>query len=137
MEVTRTIGNNLVKFQITPASQDYTISAKRSNDTDGDVELTLENNEIIIDISELNTFLITITENNGTIDIDRYSEVISKGDSQESSFSLENDIITVVDNRDTISSNFDYFNPSGGSEGNYNNGFLEGFITASVIKVGF
>lgn len=137
MEVTRTIGNNLVKFQITPASQDYTISAKRSNDTDGDVDLTLENNEIIIDISELNTFLITITENNGTIDIDRYSEVISKGDSQESSFSLENDIITVVDNRDTISSNFDYFNPSGGSEGNYNNGFLEGFITASVIKVGF
>lgn len=137
MEIIKTLGNNLVKFQITPASEEYTISAKMEDGTNGEVELTIENNELIIDISELNTFLITITENNGTIDIDRYTEVISKGDSQESSFSLENDIITVVDNKDTISSNFDYFNPSGGSEGNYNSGFLEGFITASVIKVGF
>lgn len=137
MEIIKTLGNNLVKFQITPASEEYTISAKMEDGTNGEVELTIENNELIIDISELNTFLITIIENNGTIDIDRYTEVISKGDSQESSFSLENDIITVVDNRDTISSNFDYFNPSGGSEGNYNSGFLEGFITASVIKVGF
>lgn len=137
MEIIKTLGTNLVKFQITPASEEYTISAKMEDGTNGEVELTIENNELIIDISELNTFLITITENNGTIDIDRYTEVISKGDSQESSFSLENDIITVVDNKDTISSNFDYFNPSGGSEGNYNSGFLEGFITASVIKVGF
>lgn len=137
MEVTRTIGNNLVKFQITPASQDYTISAKRSNDTDGDVDLTLENNEIIIDITDLKAFTVIISENNGTADVDRYSEFITKGTNVESGFSLENDIIEVKDNKEIISSNFDYFNPSGGSEGNYNNGFLEGFITASVIKVGF
>ena len=137
MEVTRTIGNNLVKFQITPASADYTITAKRSNDTDGDVELTLENNEIIIDITDLKAFLVIISENDGTVDVDRYSEFITKGDVSESNFSLQNDINTVVDNKDTIGSNFDYFNPSGGSEGNYNSGFLEGFITASVIKVGF
>lgn len=136
MEVTRTIGNNLVKFQIIPASQDYSITAKRTND-DGDVELTLENNELIIDITDLKAFTIIITENNGTVDVDRYSEFITKGENTESNFSLENDIVVIIDNKETISSNFDYFNPSGGSEGNYNSGFLEGFITASVIKVGF
>ena len=137
MEIVKTLGNDFVKYQITPASKEYTINAKIENSTDGEVPLTIENNEIVIGITDLKTSLITITENNGNLDTDRYSEILSKGNGIETDFSLENDIITVVDNKDTICSNFDYFNPSGGSEGNYNSGFLEGFITASVIKVGF
>ena len=137
MEIVKTLGNDFVKYQITPASEEYIINAKIENSTDGEVSLTIENNEIVIGITDLETSIIIITENNGNLDTDRYSEILSKGECVETNFSLENDIITVVDNKDTISSNFDYFSPSGGSEGNYNSGFLEGFITASVIKVGF
>lgn len=140
MKVNKSISGDSITYAISLNEDTNTIKAFSISETEGNTELTLEDNTLTVSVSEIlaniSSVLISISEYKDTLMVDRYTEILSAEDSIESSFVQE----TVIDEQndlDILEVSFKMFTPNTSapvsSDKTYMKGFMEGFLVASAI----
>ncbi len=138
MKVNKSISGNNISYTISANEDTNTIKALSISETEGSTELTLENNTLIISLTQalanISSILISIAEYKNKVIIDRYTEILAVEGYIESDFSKEN-IIQERTDLSTMETEAKMFMPN--DTKGYDEGFMEGLLIGSIIDRNF